>query len=69
MVLGSPKGSQPTGRELLSLSLAKENEFMLAPALKTPELWAGMRMSDPLCTGINELLPPVEMLGHFSYGT
>lgn len=42
---------------------------MLAPALKIPELWTGMRMSDPLCTGINEIHPPGEMLGHFTYGT
>lgn len=32
---------------------------MLAPALKTPELW----------TRINEIQPLAEMLGHFTYGT
>lgn len=55
--LGQPlgKGSQPTGREPLSLSLpigdySQENEFMLAPALKPPELWTGMKISDPLFT-------------------
>jgi hypothetical protein len=41
---------------------------MLAPALKPPEVWTGMKISDPLFTGINEINPLVEMLGRLTYG-